>query len=191
MMRAMEKKLNEEEMQSVANGVMDGVHVGAIIAVIVYCLAQIVKYALGFDLTAWLEEGSWSDFLTLVFFLATAVAYWVFCDISRDWRKRIDRRLEFEMVIANGVHLYKENRAQLISEAFWKAERELRPERHLRRERRFYKMMRCSVILLLVASALALSASGLLVLKLALTVLVFVVAAFVSKCGNRIIYGRW
>lgn len=190
MMKAMEKMVDEKRVWTVTNGLMDGTYIGAIIAAIAYGAVLLMRCMFfGASLSNWIDDTSWDSILTLVMFLATVVSYWVFCDISHDWRGYIDSQLEHEAFLANEVYFYRENRTRLVAEACQKREQLYRPERHFGRERRIYRIIRCSIVLLLGASALALSASGLLVLKLALTAMVVGVAVFTSKCHNRIVFG--
>ena len=191
MMKAM-KKLNGNEMRSMANGVMDGISSGVIMAVAMYILALLAKYVFfGFDLSVWFNLGSWNELLTLAASLATAVACWVFCDISHDWRNYINKQLDSAELIASEVHFYKPNRTRLMIEARQQSEQGLRPERFFERERKIYKIIRCSIILLLVVSALTLSIDGLIFLKLMLTVGVAMIAVVANKCNNRRIFGCW
>lgn len=189
-MKAIGKKLSENGMQTVVNGVMDGTHIGAIIATIVYgaiLAAKCMFSGVSSLVLNWLEDVSWNNILTLVMFLITVVAYWVFCSVSHDWRNYIDRQLDSAELIASEVHFYRENRVQLMLKARREGEQGLRPERHFGRERKIYRIIRYSVILLLMVSALALSADGLLALKLALTFMVSGVAVFATKCHEQIL----
>lgn len=194
MMKAMKRRLNENEMQTVTNGLMDGAYIGAIFGVIIYgaiLLAKCMSYGAAPLALSWLEDASWGNILTLVMFLFTMVVCWLFCSTSHDWRSYINKELASAELIANEVYFYRENRTQLMLKARREREQGLRPERHFGRERRIYRIIRYSVILLLVGSALALSVNGVIVLKLALTAMVVGVAVLAEKCHERIVYGCW